>query len=174
MPAEAMLDGTPSYFGGNGSCGGTITPPHAPSPRSTSCPKGGLAKSGSYYKGMIAPLTQMRLTGVWWYQGEENDHATDACPGPVWYRCLFPAMISYWRAAFKMPSLPFYYVLLASGHTALMREAQVAGASALPHTAFASAVDLGAAAAEYLIPGLLVLCLHINHLEGVLAMLAGH
>ena len=59
---------------------------------------------------MIAPLTPMRLKAILWYQGEENDHATDACGGPAWYRCLFPAMISYWRRQFKAPALPFFYV----------------------------------------------------------------
>jgi hypothetical protein len=68
-------------------------------------------------------------------------------------RCLFPAMISYWRREFQLPQLPFFYVLLAAGHTAMLREAQYLGAGAIPHTAFASAVDLGATGAEYLIPG---------------------
>lgn len=68
-------------------------------------------------------------------------------------RCLFPAMISYWRREFKLPDLPFFYVLLAAGHTALLREAQYLGAAAINNTAFASAVDLGASAGEYLIPG---------------------
>lgn len=150
-----MLDGTPAVYGGNGSCGGAAAPPDRPakSPRNLTCPRGGLAKSGGYFRGMIAPLTKMRLTGVWWYQGEENDHATDACPGPVWYRCLFPAMIKFWRAAFMIPALPFHYVLLAGGHSAVMREAQVAGASSIAHTAFASAMDLSAQSSEYLIPG---------------------
>ena len=69
------------------------------------------------------------------------------------YRCLFPAMISNWRAAFAMPDLPFLYVLLAGGHTAVMREAQYLGAGALHNTGFASAMDLGAFGSEYLIPG---------------------
>lgn len=62
-------------------------------------------------------------------------------------------MISYWRREFQLPSLPFFYVLLAAGHTALLREAQYLGAGAIPHTAFASAVDLGANGSEFLIPG---------------------
>jgi hypothetical protein len=62
-------------------------------------------------------------------------------------------MIKYWRTAFNLPDLPFFYVLLAAGHTAVMREAQVAGAGAIAHTAFASALDLGAAADEFLVPG---------------------
>jgi hypothetical protein len=106
-----------------------------------------------YFKGMIAPLRPMRLAGVVWYQGEENDHPEDACPGPAWYKCLFPAMISYWRKEFKSPDLPFFYVLLAAGHTAMMREAQAQGAGAIARTAFASALDLGAKGNEFLVPG---------------------
>ena len=155
MPEAAILDGTPEVYGGNGSCGGTVpaSAPQPPANGSASCPRNGLRKSGAYYRGMIAPLTPMRIKAVWWYQGEENDHSTDACPGPTWYRCLFPAMIAYWRREFKLPQLPFFYVLLAAGHTALLREAQYQGAGAINHTAFASAVDLGATGAEYLIPG---------------------
>lgn len=67
MPKQAMLDGTPHVFGGNGTCGGAIVA--APRPVTTansSCPRGGLSKSGAYYRGMIAPLTKMRLSAVWW------------------------------------------------------------------------------------------------------------
>ena len=46
-----------------------------------------------------------------------------------------------------------FQVLLAAGHTAVMREAQAQGAGAIARTAFASAVDLGAAADEFLVPG---------------------
>ena len=108
-------------------------------------------------------------------------------------------MITHWRRRFDLPSLPFFYVLLAGGHSAPFREAQVLtlalqltspftitlpspflspsthiamaltvalpltspsppitkveGGSALPHTAFASALDLGATRSEELIPG---------------------
>ena len=52
MPQEAMLDGTPAVYGGNGTCGGALPPPPAgtPSTRNIStaaCPRGGLAKSGA-------------------------------------------------------------------------------------------------------------------------------
>eukprot|EP00038_Savillea_parva_P012428 m.204622 g.204622 ORF g.204622 m.204622 type:complete len:582 (-) comp22593_c0_seq1:66-1811(-) len=164
MPAEAILDGIPAVYGGNGTCGGTAVassmasntltrPPATHHSLTTSCPAGGVTDSGRFFRGMIAPLIPMRLTGVMWYQGEENDHPDDACPGPTFYKCLFPAMIQYWRKTFAIPNLPFFYVLLAGGHTAVMREAQVAGASALPHTAFASAMDLSASGNEYLVPG---------------------
>ena len=52
-------------------------------------------------------------------------------------------MITSWRGAWEQPELPFYYVLLAAGHTALLRESQVAGASLLAQTAWATAGDLG-------------------------------
>lgn len=52
-------------------------------------------------------------------------------------------MIASWRSAWGQAELPFYYVLLAAGHTAILREAQVAGASLLSNTAWASAADLG-------------------------------
>lgn len=153
MTSSMLRDGTPSELGGNGTCGGTRNPPTGPAPpRNTTCPQGGLAKGGENYQGMISPLLPMRLAAILWYQGEENDHSDDACPGPVWYRCLFPAMITAWRAAFGAPKLPFLYVLLASGHTAALRKAQTA-AQLLQGTAFASAYDLGASAAEEIIPG---------------------
>lgn len=53
----------------------------------------------------------------------------------------------------RSPELPFFYVLLAAGHTAMMREAQVQGAGAIARTAFASALDLGAEGSEFLVPG---------------------
>jgi sialate O-acetylesterase len=89
MPEAAILDGTPAVYGGNGSCGDAVAPVPARRPTlqpadGSSCPRGGLAKSGAYYRGMIAPLTKMRISAVWWYQGEENDHSTDGCPGPTW------------------------------------------------------------------------------------------
>ena len=40
-------------------------------------------------------------------------------------------MIAYWRRQFAAPQLPFFYVLLAAGHTAVMREAQAQGAGPL-------------------------------------------
>ena len=75
MPDAAMLDGTPAIFGGNGSCGGAVVKPpplsRHPAPaqqgNASGCPRNGLRKSGAYYRGMIAPLTKMRLTAIWWY-----------------------------------------------------------------------------------------------------------
>jgi len=151
MSAEAMVDGTPASLGGNGSCGGTVAVDASLVGNST-CNSSAPGVSELYH-GMIAPLVPMRLSAIMWYQGEENDHAEDACYGPEWYRCLFPSMIQSWRTAFRNPELPFLYVLLAGGHTALMREAQYLGAGALNHTTFATAMDLGAFGDEFLVPG---------------------
>eukprot|EP00750_Incisomonas_marina_P027139 INCI6142.2.p1 GENE.INCI6142.2~~INCI6142.2.p1 ORF type:complete len:297 (-),score=27.65 INCI6142.2:68-958(-) len=155
MTSSAILDGTPAFFGGNGTCGGTVTTIISntiEAPGNASCNPDTPGVS-TLYHGMIAPLLPMRLSAVLWYQGEENDHTEDACYGPQWYRCLFPSMIQSWRDAFHSPNLPFLYVLLAGGHTAVMREAQFVGAQALPLTAFATAMDLGAYGDEFLIPG---------------------
>ena len=171
MAPTAILDGTPAHLGGNGTCGGTVddvpaalhrrffndddgggggTLPVAPG--NATCNPQARGASSLYY-GMIAPFLRMRVAAFLWYQGEENDHKEDACYGPEWYRCLFPAMIAHWRSAFGLFEVPFLYVLLAGGHTALMREAQFLGAEALPLTAFASAMDLGAYGTEFLVPG---------------------
>eukprot|EP00041_Stephanoeca_diplocostata_P023658 m.586485 g.586485 ORF g.586485 m.586485 type:complete len:155 (-) comp22344_c1_seq3:244-708(-) len=126
MPPTAITDGLSPVLGGNGTCGGILRKNdatlHDHKEPTTACSSQG---SGKMFYGMISPLTTMELRGVLWYQGEENDHPTDPCYGPELYGCLFPSMITYWREMFAQPNLPFYYVLLAAGHTALMREAQM-------------------------------------------------
>lgn len=61
---------------------------------------------GSCWNSMIYPLTQFRIAGVLWYQGESN----------VWswkgYDKLFIKLISSWREAWKV-DFPFYYVQIA-------------------------------------------------------------
>ena len=101
MPPAAILDGTPASLGGNGTCGGATTTTGA---RATNTGSSSSSSSSSFsisppgnatcnpstkgvsslYHGMIAPLLPMRISAVLWYQGEENDHATDACAGPEW------------------------------------------------------------------------------------------
>jgi hypothetical protein len=79
MPQEALIDGTPHEFGGSGTCGGAVSPASGKAPPPTvhnqTCPRGGLAKSGAYYRGMIAPLTKMRLTAVWWCEYQPQHEA---------------------------------------------------------------------------------------------------
>jgi sialate O-acetylesterase len=101
------------------------------------------------YNRMIAPLRDIPLRGVIWYQGESNaDTAEDA----VRYRQQFVAMIRQWRDQWKSPELPFLWVQLAnftSGRDtptqspwALLRESQ-SSVLALPFTAQAVTIDIG-------------------------------
>ena len=97
------------------------------------------------YNGMIHPLVPMALRGVLWYQGEQNELRG-------WqYRDLFSLLIRDWRQQWQQ-DLPFFYVQLANFHErrnepvealwAELREAQTL-ALHLPHTAMASAIDVG-------------------------------
>lgn len=97
------------------------------------------------YNAMIHPLMGFGFQGVLWYQGESNVGRADD------YRRLFPVMISAWRKEAGRP-FPFVFVQLANygarpalpmpSDWAELREAQMS-ALALPHTAMATAVDLG-------------------------------
>ncbi|NOT87980.1 MAG: 9-O-acetylesterase [Lysobacter sp.] len=101
------------------------------------------------YNRMIAPLRDMPLRGVVWYQGEANaDNAEDA----LRYRQQFVAMIRQWRRQWASPELPFLWVQLANFRSgfdtstqspwALLRESQSV-ALALPSTAQAVTIDIG-------------------------------
>lgn len=60
-----------------------------------------------YYNGMIAPLGQVALAGVLWYQGE-----SDAAE-PSRYPALFGALSTSWREQFRRADLPFVLCQLA-------------------------------------------------------------
>lgn len=102
------------------------------------------------YNRMIAPLRDIPLRGVIWYQGESN---ADTPEDALRYRQQFAAMIRQWRGQWASPELPFLWVQLAnfvSGRDtptqspwALLRESQSA-ALALPFTAQAVTIDIGA------------------------------
>jgi sialate O-acetylesterase len=62
-----------------------------------------------YYNGNIHPIRDYTIRGALWYQGERNSINTrDAYE----YRNYFPLMIESWRAAFRNPEMPFYFVQL--------------------------------------------------------------
>lgn len=61
---------------------------------------------GATYNAMIHPITNMKLAGVIWYQGENNVLNADK------YSDLLTTMIQSWREAFQT-NLPFYYVQIA-------------------------------------------------------------
>lgn len=120
---------------------------------------GGPHNTGGLYNTMIAPLIAMPLKGVIWYQGEGNLINT-------WgYDALFRMLITSWRAAWKIPEMPFLFVQLPNwgGHRdpqviddsvfasenpaprglwPSMRQMQ-ASALTLPHTGMAVTIDIG-------------------------------
>lgn len=55
----------------------------------------------------LAPLQDLGIKGVLWYQGESNAH------NPELYETLFAKLVSSWRRRLG-PGLPFYYVQLSS------------------------------------------------------------
>lgn len=98
------------------------------------------------FNAMIAPLINLSIKGVIWYQGETN---TDR---PLEYKTLFPCLIKDWRTVWKSGDFPFLFVQLSSygkicespceSNWALVREAQ-SKALALKNTAMAVTIDLG-------------------------------
>jgi sialate O-acetylesterase len=56
------------------------------------------------YNAIIAPLSQYKIKGVVWYQGEGNVTSYKT------YKNLFTSMVEGWRAEFQRPNLPFIYV----------------------------------------------------------------
>ena len=99
-----------------------------------------------FYNAMLAPLQNMTIEGVIWYQGESNvDRAEE-------YRRLFPAMIRAWREQWGQGDFPFLFVQLANflepsqqpaeSQWAEARNAQLM-ALEVPNTAMAVAIDAG-------------------------------
>lgn len=97
-----------------------------------------------YFNAMIAPLQPLSLKGVIWYQGESDSWQ--------WadYTQFFQDLIVDWRNGFEAPELPFLYVMLAgfNGKPGVdenyphIRDIQLKTLR-LPHTAMASALDVG-------------------------------
>lgn len=102
---------------------------------------------GVLYRGMLAPIAPLAITGAIWYQGESNAERAEQ------YRELLPAMIGDWRKLFGQGDFPFYIVSLPSyNHRrdtpgddswAEMREAQALTARNVPHSCLAVTIDTG-------------------------------
>lgn len=98
------------------------------------------------YNAMLAPLTNLSIRGVTWYQGEANASRAHQ------YRTLFPLMIKDWRSAWKQGDFPFLYVQLpnwgkreknpSEDRWAELRDAQRQALS-LPNTQMAVIIDIG-------------------------------
>ena len=99
------------------------------------------------YQGMLQPVAPLAISGVIWYQGEQNaDHAYQ-------YRTLLPAMIGDWRKLFGQGDFPFYIVSLPAfmhhqdypveSSWAELREAQALTASKVRNSALAVTIDTG-------------------------------
>ena len=109
-------------------------------------PWAGVASVSKIYNAMIAPLGQLGLKGVAWYQGE----ADVGVPG---YDRRLAAWMADWRKQFREPQLTFLIVGLAgwgkmiskpveSGWAALINEQRIA-VQRDPRAAIVSAIDLG-------------------------------
>jgi len=106
--------------------------------------------NGELWNSMLAPLAHgpTQLSGMLWWQGEANTKGLHCAKS---YQCMFKAMISGWRAAFRQPEAFFGFVQLSTwcpvGEHGLglaqFREAQMAAAK-LPNVGWATAADWGA------------------------------
>ncbi|TLP77241.1 sialate O-acetylesterase [Maribacter sp. ACAM166] len=63
-------------------------------------------EKSTLYNAMIAPLTNFKIAGVLWYQGESNT------ANAITYQQLFTSMITSWRKKWN-DEFPFYYVQIA-------------------------------------------------------------
>ena len=100
---------------------------------------------GALYNGMIAPLGDLSMRGVAWYQGEANTDQSDL-PGPA------HAFMADWRGKFGA-DLPFLIVQLANygqpptapveSGWAEVREAQRLAVANDVHAGLAIAIDIG-------------------------------
>jgi len=124
-------------------------PPLVEMPRNPVWTMGEGAKWYALYNGMIAPILNLPIKGVLWYQGENNGSEDDI------YFHKMRALIGGWRTLWKQGDFPFYFVQLANytpvnpipntgdGY-AKIRCAQMK-AMTIPNTGMASAIDIGEA-----------------------------
>ena len=100
--------------------------------------------SGELYNAMVAPLTNLSVRGVIWYQGETNILLKNGFS----YADKMKDLIIGWRLAFRNQQLPFYYVQIApwsgryeEGELPAVWEAQTATLN-IPHTGMVVTTDL--------------------------------
>jgi sialate O-acetylesterase len=100
------------------------------------------------YEGMLVPIAPFSISGVLWYQGEQNSSRG------YQYRKILPRMITDWRTLFGQGDFPFYIVSLpafmkrsavpvAGDDWAETRESQSIAASAVANSCLAITIDTG-------------------------------
>jgi len=150
LSQELATEGAPLPLGLiSNNWGGTRLEVWTPEPAYAAC--GRAAETPPMYNAMIYPYTvgPIALSGVLWYQGEANVQDDGSAAAADAYACLFPQMITAWRAALHAPTLFFGFAQLstwcAAGSNvsiAEMRDAQLA-AAALPAVGWATNADFG-------------------------------
>lgn len=103
-------------------------------------------KPEGLFNAMIAPLTNLKIKGVLWYQGESNSG------NPKLYGKALPALIKDWRTKWGQGNFPFLFVQLPNymetfsepreSNWAALRQAQLETLS-VSNTAMAVTIDLG-------------------------------
>ena len=104
---------------------------------------------GFLYEAAIAPLTQMQVKGIIWYQGESNALSKERV---IQHGELFPLLVADWRAQWHFPQLPFYFCQLSgistekgyhSEYWPLFRAQQLRMADSIPYAGMAVTSDVG-------------------------------
>ena len=99
------------------------------------------------YEGMLVPIAPLSITGVLWYQGEQNSDRG------FQYRKILPVMIADWRKLLQQGDFPFYVVSLPAfqHHSATpiddawaeTRESQALAVASVPNSCLAVTIDTG-------------------------------
>ena len=98
------------------------------------------------YNGMLHPLIGYTMSGVIWYQGEDN------VPRYATYADMLSTMIRGWRSEWRQGDFPFYYCQIAPYdydlidwhvNSALLREQQARVETMVPNSAMAVLMDAG-------------------------------
>ncbi len=92
------------------------------------------------YESGILSLQQYPIKGVIWYQGESNAHNMEA------HEKLFHLLVNSWRANWKNPQMPFYFVQLSSLNRpswTWFRDSQLRLMKSIPNTGMAVSSDYG-------------------------------
>lgn len=103
-------------------------------------------KPEGLFNAMIAPLANLKIKGVLWYQGESN------AGNPKLYAKALPALIEDWRTKWGQGNFPFLFVQLPNfmetfsepreSNWAALRQAQLESLS-VPNTGMAVTIDIG-------------------------------